>query len=120
MRYHPPNSRLYLDAIIAAVLMTILTLTSSFFIQALVDSVFVLGRKPALNRLSLGMLLVTVARAGFFGLRSYLVAHLNERIGGLPHAFIMDSLTVLITTTVMFCWNWELTLRSLQLIPALA
>jgi ABC-type bacteriocin/lantibiotic exporter with double-glycine peptidase domain len=75
-----PHRRLILDAFIAAVLLTILRLTSSLFIQVLVDSVFVLGRKSALNWLGLGMLLVTLARAGFFGLRSYLVAHLSERI----------------------------------------
>ena len=75
-----PHYRLFLDALIAAVLMTILGLTSSFFIQALVDFVFVLGRTPALNWLGLGMLLVTLARAGFLGLRSYLLAHLCQRI----------------------------------------
>jgi ATP-binding cassette, subfamily C, bacteriocin exporter len=75
-----PHYRLFLDALIAAVLMTILGLTSSFFIQALVDFVFVLGRTPALNWLGLGMLLVTLARAGFLGLRSYLLAHLSQRI----------------------------------------
>lgn len=75
-----PHYRLFLDALIAAVLMTILGLTSSLFIQALVDFVFVLGRTPALNWLGLGMLLVTLARAGFLGLRSYLLAHLSRRI----------------------------------------
>ena len=75
-----PHHRLILDALFAAVLLTILGLTSSFFIQALVDFTFVLGRKPALNWLGLGMLLVTLARAGFLGLRSYLLAHLSPRI----------------------------------------
>lgn len=75
-----PHRRLFLDALVAAVLMTILGITSSFFIQALVDFVFVLGRKPALNWLGLGMLLVSLARASFLGLRSYLLAHLSQRI----------------------------------------
>ncbi|HYR41999.1 MAG TPA: peptidase domain-containing ABC transporter, partial [Terriglobia bacterium] len=75
-----PHYRLFLDALLAAVLMTILGLTSSFFIQALVDFVFVLGRTPALNWLGLGMLLVTLARAGFLGLRSFLLTHLSQRI----------------------------------------
>ena len=75
-----PHHRLFLDALIAAVLMTILGLTSSFFIQALVDVVFVLGRTPTLNWLGLGMLFVTLARAGFLELRSYLLAHLSQRI----------------------------------------
>jgi ABC-type bacteriocin transporter len=157
-----PHSRLFLDALLAAVLMTILGLTSSFFIQALVDFVFVLGRKPALNWLGLGMLLVTMARAGFLGLRSYLLAHLSQRIDaetvlgyhrhllGLPLTFfysrrtgeilsrltdaikirvaisattlavIVDSLLVLTTAGIMMWLNWSLTLRSLQLVPALA
>jgi ABC-type bacteriocin transporter len=75
-----PHYRLFLDALLAAVLLTILGLTSSFFIQALVDFVFVLERTPALNWLGLGMLLVTLARVAFLGLRSFLLAHLSQRI----------------------------------------
>jgi ATP-binding cassette, subfamily C, bacteriocin exporter len=75
-----PHRHLFLDALIAAVLMTLLGLTSSFFIQALVDFVFVLGRAPALNSLGLGMLFLLLARAGFLGLRTYLLAHLSQRI----------------------------------------
>ncbi len=75
-----PHHRLFLDALLAAVLMTILSLTSSFFIQALVDFVFVLGRKSALNLLTLGMLLILFARTAFQGLRTYLLAHLSLRI----------------------------------------
>ena len=122
------HRRLILDAYIAAVLLTILGLTSAFFIQTLVDSVLVLGRKPALNWLGLGMLLVTLARAGFFGLRSHLVAHLSQRIEaetmpglhcdlpGLPFTL----LSIVIPASVMLWLNWELTLRSLELVPALA
>ncbi|PYS42818.1 MAG: hypothetical protein DMG14_02670 [Acidobacteria bacterium] len=75
-----PHHRLILDVLVAAVLLTILGLTSSFFIQAPVDSVFVRGRNPALNCLGPGMLLVTLARAGVFGLRSHLLPHLSPRI----------------------------------------
>ena len=75
-----PHRHLFLDALLAAVLMTILGITSSFFIQALVDFVFVLGRKPALNWLGLGMLLVSLARGAFLSLRSYLLAYLSQRI----------------------------------------
>ena len=75
-----PHYRLFLGALTAAVLITILSLTSSFFIQALVDVVFVLGRTPPLNWLGLGMLVVTLARASFLELRSYLLAHLSQRI----------------------------------------
>ena len=75
-----PYKKLFLDVLIAAVLATILGLLSSFFIQALVDHVFVLGRKPALNSLGLGMALVLLARVAFLALRTYLLARLSERI----------------------------------------
>src|SRR5262245_14668436 len=82
MRYRTflPSHHLILDAFVAAVLLTILGLTSSFFIQALVDSFFVLEHQLTLNWLGLGMLLVTRARAGVFVPRSYLSAHLSRRI----------------------------------------
>ena len=60
--------------------MTFLAITSSFFIQALVDFVFFLGRRPTLNWLGLGMLLVSLAQVSFLGLRSYPLAHLNQRV----------------------------------------
>jgi ABC-type bacteriocin/lantibiotic exporter with double-glycine peptidase domain len=94
-----PHYRLILDALVAAVLLTVLRLTAAFFIQALVDSVFVHGHNPALTWLGLGALLVTLARAGSFHLRSCLLAHLSRRIKaetvpgyhrrplGLPFAF---------------------------------
>ena len=80
VRLLTPHRRLFLDALLAAVLMTVLSLTSSFFIQALVDFVFVLGRQPALNLLTLGMLLILSARTAFQALRTYLLAHLSLRI----------------------------------------
>jgi ATP-binding cassette, subfamily C, bacteriocin exporter len=82
MRYRTflPHHHLILDAPVAAVLLTILGLSFSFFIQALVDSFFVLEHQPTSNWLGLGMLLVTLARAGVFVPRSYLSAHLSWRI----------------------------------------
>ena len=77
LRHH---RKIFLDALLAAVLMTVLGLSSSFFIQALVDFVFVIGREPTLNWLGLGMLLVLLARVAFLGLRAYLLAHLSQRI----------------------------------------
>ena len=96
LRHH---RKIFLDALLAAVLMTVLGLSSSFFIQALVDFVFIIGREPTLNWLGLGMLLVLLARVAFLGLRAYLLAHLSQRIDadvvlgyhhhllGLPLAF---------------------------------
>ena len=75
-----PHLHLFLDVLLAAVLLTILGLTSSFFIQGLIDFVFLLGRKPALNWLGLGMLIVLMARSAVLALRTYLLAHLCQRI----------------------------------------
>src|SRR5262249_35732155 len=75
-----PHRRLFLDVLLAAVLMTILGLALSFFIQALVDVVFVVWQKPALNWFSLGMLIVLVARPAFLALRTYLLTHLSQNI----------------------------------------
>jgi len=88
-----PHS-LILDVFVAAVLLMILGLTSLFFIQALVDSVFVLGRKPAI--------------------RSCLMPHLTQRIDaermpgqhshplGLPLTMSLnDSKTFCILATVL-------------------
>src|SRR5436309_5897687 len=108
------------------------------------------------------MLLVSLARVTFLGLRSYLLAHLSQRIDaemvmgyyrhllGLPLTFfysrrtgevlsrmndaikirvaisattlsvIVDTLLVATTAAIMAWLNWELTIRSLQLVPALA
>ncbi len=77
LRHH---RKIFLDALLAAVLMTILGLSSAFFIQVLVDFVFINGREPTLNWLGLGMLLVLAARVAFLGLRAYLLAHLSQRI----------------------------------------
>lgn len=75
-----PHYRLFLDACLAAVSMTLLGLTSSYFIQVLVDSVLVQEQTPALNTLALGMLIVIFARAGFLAVRSHLLAHLSRGI----------------------------------------
>lgn len=79
-RFLAPYRRSFLVAFFAAVLMTILSLTSSFFIQALVDSVFVHGRTAILYWLTLGMLAALLARTVFQGLRSFLLARLSMRI----------------------------------------
>jgi ABC-type multidrug transport system fused ATPase/permease subunit len=108
-----PQHHLTLDARVAAVLMTILGLTSSFFIQALVDFVVVRGQIPALSRLGLGMLLVMLARAGFFALRSRLLAYLSRRINaetvrgyhrhllGLPQTFLFSHWRFFVAATLI-------------------
>ena len=75
-----PQQNLILDALSAAVLVTILGLASSFFIQALVDDVIVLGQKHTLNWLGLGMLAVVCSRTAFLGLRTHLLNQISQRI----------------------------------------
>ena len=127
MRYRifQPHSRLILDALIAAVLLTILGLTSSFFIQALVDSVFVLEQKPALIFLGLGV----------FGPRSHLLAHLSRRIHagtvlgyrrhlrGLPYRYALSSLQdlrtfFLVTSLIAIAAAWGEWMTAGVLVPA--
>src|SRR5579884_1257785 len=59
-----PVRHLLLDVVMAAVLITILGLSSSLFIQDLIDFVLVSGRKPTLEWLGLGLLVVLLARSG--------------------------------------------------------
>jgi ATP-binding cassette subfamily B protein len=75
-----PQQHLILDALSAAALVTILGLASSFFIQALVDDVIVLGQKHTLNWLGLGMLAVVLSRTAFLGLRTHLLTQISQRI----------------------------------------
>jgi ATP-binding cassette, subfamily C, bacteriocin exporter len=74
------QQHLVLDALSAAVLVTILGLASSFFIQTLVDDVIVLGQTHALNWLGLGMLAVVSTRTAFLGLRTHLLTQISQRI----------------------------------------
>jgi hypothetical protein len=109
-----PQHHLTLDARVAAVLMTIFGLSSSFFIQALADFVVVRGQIPALSWLGLGMLLVTLARAGFFAPRSRLLAYLSRRINaeavrgyhrhlpGLPQTFLFSHRRFSVVATLIF------------------
>ncbi len=75
-----PHRKLFAHALLAAVLITILGLSSSFFIQILVDVVFVAEREPTLNWLGAGMMLVLLARTGLQAFQTYLLAHLSQRI----------------------------------------
>jgi ATP-binding cassette subfamily B protein len=74
------HRKLFLDALAAAVTMTLLALATAFFIQVLVDFVVPSKRTATLNWLGLGMLLVLLTRAVLMALRGYLLAHLGQRI----------------------------------------
>jgi ABC-type bacteriocin/lantibiotic exporter with double-glycine peptidase domain len=68
------------EAFLCALLMTLLGVGTSYFIQHLVDSVPIRRETRLLNALGVGMALVIVFRAGFGVLRQYLLAHVSRKI----------------------------------------
>lgn len=68
------------EAIVCAVLMALLGLSTSYFIQHLVDSVLVRGETTLLNALGIGMLLIVLFRILFGLVRHYLLAHIGRKI----------------------------------------
>ncbi len=71
---------LLLEAIFAALLMTLLGISTSYFVQHLVDSVLVRGETPLLNALGVGMAALMVFRTLFGMVRHYLLAHLGRNV----------------------------------------
>jgi ATP-binding cassette subfamily B protein len=68
------------EAGICALFMTLLGLSTSYFVQHLVDSVLVWGEGKLLNALGLGMLVIMIFRLLFGMLREYLLAHVGRKI----------------------------------------
>ncbi len=68
------------EAFFCALLLTVLGLSTSYFIQHLVDSVLVRHEERLLNALGVGMLLVVVFRVLFAILRQYLLAHAGRKV----------------------------------------
>ena len=75
-----PHTSVLLEAFVCALLMTVLGLSSSYFVQHLVDSVLVRGEGRLLNALGIGMILVLLFRSLFGMLRQYLVAHVGRKV----------------------------------------
>ena len=73
--------RLLLEAFVCAVLMTVLGLSTSLFIQHLTDSVLIQGQTGLLDALGIGMIAITVFRCAFGALRGYLMAFAGRRSG---------------------------------------
>ncbi len=63
-----------------AMLMTALGLTTSLFIQHLVDSILAQGLGSLLNAMGLGMVLIVLFKTLFGVLRGYLLAHVGRRV----------------------------------------
>ena len=68
------------EAFCCALLMTVLGLATSYFIQHLVDSVLVRHEGRLLNALGIGMVLIVCFRTLFAVLRQYLVAHVGRKM----------------------------------------
>ena len=60
--------------------MTVLGVSTSYFIQHLVDSVLVRHEERLLNALGVGMVLVLLFRTLFGVLRQYLLAHVGRKV----------------------------------------
>ena len=68
------------EAILCAILMTLLGISTSYFVQHLVDSVLVRGEMRLLNALGIGMLAILLFRTLFGALRQYLLAYIGRKV----------------------------------------
>ena len=68
------------EIVVCALLMTLLGISTSYFVQHLVDSVLVRGESGLLNAIGLAMFTVLGFRTMFSILRQYLLAHIGRRI----------------------------------------
>src|SRR5690606_19547051 len=68
------------EAAVCALCMTLLGISTSYFIQHLVDSVLVRGETQLLNALGIGMLAVLMFKTLFGVVRHYLLAHVGRQI----------------------------------------
>ena len=71
---------LLVEAFFCALLMTVLGVSTSYFIQHLVDSVLVRHEGRLLNALGIGMVLIVLFRTLFGLLRQYLLAHVGRKV----------------------------------------
>jgi ABC-type bacteriocin transporter len=69
-----------LEAALCALIMTVLGVATSYYVQHLVDSVLVRNETRLLNALGVGMVLVIAFRTLFGLLREYLLAHVSRKI----------------------------------------
>jgi ATP-binding cassette subfamily B protein len=74
------NRRLLAETLVCAVLMTVLGIGTSYFVQHLVDSVLVRNERSLLNALGIGMVLIVVFRILFGALRQYLLTHIGRKV----------------------------------------
>jgi len=69
-----------IEAFCCALVMTLLGISTSYFIQHLVDSVLVRGETQLLNALGVGMVAIVVFRGLFGAMRQYLLAYISRQV----------------------------------------
>jgi ATP-binding cassette subfamily B protein len=77
LRFH---TRVLVEAFCCALLMTVLGVATSYYVQHLVDNVLPRQEERLLNALGIGMVLVIVFRTLFGALRRYLLAHVGRKV----------------------------------------
>ncbi|HMP07788.1 MAG TPA: ABC transporter transmembrane domain-containing protein, partial [Lacipirellulaceae bacterium] len=75
-----PHRSVLLEGVACALLMTLLGISTSYFVQHLVDSVLVRGEVKLLNALGVGMILIMLFKTLFGILRHYLLAYIGRKI----------------------------------------
>jgi ATP-binding cassette subfamily B protein len=80
LRLLTPHTPVLLEAFGCALLLTVLGISTAYFIQHLVDSVLVRHEERLLNALGVGMVLLLLFRTLFGLLRQYLVAHVGRKV----------------------------------------
>jgi ATP-binding cassette subfamily B protein len=80
LRLLAPHRGVLLEVVACALLMAVLAISTSYFVQHLVDSVLVRDERPLLNALGIGMVLVVLFRTGFDLVRQYLLAYISRKI----------------------------------------
>jgi ATP-binding cassette, subfamily C, bacteriocin exporter len=69
-----------MESVVCALVMTLLGISTSYFVQHLVDSVLVRGEVKLLNALGVGMVLVMLFKTLFSILRHYLLAYVGRKV----------------------------------------
>jgi ATP-binding cassette, subfamily C, bacteriocin exporter len=69
-----------IEGVVCALVMTLLGISTSYFVQHLVDSVLVRGETKLLNALGVGMMLIMLFKTMFGVLRHYLLAYVGRKV----------------------------------------
>jgi ATP-binding cassette, subfamily C, bacteriocin exporter len=69
-----------LEGVVCALVMTLLGISTSYFVQHLVDSVLVRGETKLLNALGIGMIILMLFKTMFGVLRHYLLAYVGRKV----------------------------------------